>query len=342
MKRIYAEEDIDWSDPIFWLQTSSSIVSVYLTFTGLVCEMPMLVYETERPPIRSLSYTYTKVLPLVVLGATPQLLTLIGLGSFVTFEDILFYIPYGLVYGGMLGAGNIAIKCWMKKTYPVIAEKSSVSTLIDLGLITAVICPTVIGVFDSGFLIITSLTTTTIHSLALGALCLFGRLQPEWVFHSDLTNQTQDVSLNFTESQVEEEEQYEKIFGYLQWYTLILIPTILLFSNLIAWGIQKVFMAMNDLYLAVWACEADRAEMVQGKTSISNKLSDLVPVDEQNNTLIQYCSQRNDEISAQLCASQISKHPNYGILSSRIIISNLHKTTKTIKESRASRNNNIK
>ena len=34
-----------------------------------------------------------------------------------------------------------------------------------------------------------------------------------------------------------------------------------------------------------------------------------------------------DEISAQLCASQISKHPNYGILSSRIIISNLHKNT---------------
>tara|TARA_B100001758_G_scaffold43913_1_gene34955 strand:- start:14580 stop:17132 length:2553 start_codon:yes stop_codon:yes gene_type:complete len=34
-----------------------------------------------------------------------------------------------------------------------------------------------------------------------------------------------------------------------------------------------------------------------------------------------------DEISAQLCASQICKHPNYGILSSRIIISNLHKNT---------------
>ena len=34
-----------------------------------------------------------------------------------------------------------------------------------------------------------------------------------------------------------------------------------------------------------------------------------------------------DEISAQLCASQISKHPNYAILSSRIIISNLHKNT---------------
>tara|TARA_X000001036_G_scaffold440135_1_gene494815 strand:+ start:2528 stop:5083 length:2556 start_codon:yes stop_codon:yes gene_type:complete len=34
-----------------------------------------------------------------------------------------------------------------------------------------------------------------------------------------------------------------------------------------------------------------------------------------------------DEISAQLCASQISKHPNYSILSSRIIISNLHKNT---------------
>ena len=297
VKRIYADEDIELNDPIFWMQTSSSIVSVFLTFTGLVCEMPVLVYKTERPPIRNLAYNYTKVLPLVVLGATPQLLTLVGLGSFLTFEDMLFYIPYGLVYLGLLAGGSLTIKCWMKKKYPVIAEKSSISTLIDLGLVTAVICPSIIGVFDSGFLLMTSVATTTIHSAALGALCLFGKLQPKWVFHSNLTNnQTQETSF---ESQVEE-EQYDTIFAYLQWYTLILVPMLLLFSNFIAWGKQKVFMAMNELYLAVWASEADRIEMVQDKPSVSNKLNDLVPADEDNSTLFHYCNQRNDDVSAYL------------------------------------------
>ena len=57
---------------------------------------------------------------------------------------------------------------------------------------------------------------------------------------------------------------------------------------------------MNDLYLAVWASDADRIEMVQEKPSLSYKLIDLVPGDEENNTLVQYCSQKKDEVSAIL------------------------------------------
>ena len=301
VKRIYADEVIELNDPIFWMQTSSSIVSVFLTFTGLVCEMPVLVYKTERPPIRNLAFTYTKVLPLVVVGAAPQLFTLIGLGSFLTFQDMLFYIPYGLVYLGLLGTGSIAIKCWMKKNYPVIAEKSSVSTLIDLGLIIAVICPSIIGVFGSEFLLMTSLSTTTIHSVAIGALCLFGKFQPNWVFHSNLTNnQTQNANLNITESHVEE-EQYDTIFGYLQWYTLILIPMLLLFANFIAaWGKQKVFMAMNDLYRTVIAIDESNIQFFQDEPTMKKNLKELLPGDEGNNTLFHYCTQRNDEFSAQL------------------------------------------
>ena len=124
------------------------------------------------------------------------------------------------------------IKYWMKKKYPIIERNSSVSTLIDLGLITSIICPSVIGVFDSGFLIVTSVTTTTIHSLALGGLCLFGRIQPEWVFKSNLTQEITGTH--------DEREQYDNLFWYLKWYTLILIPCLLLFSNLIACSIEKV------------------------------------------------------------------------------------------------------
>ena len=292
VKKIYANEVIDWNDRIFWMQTSSSIFSVFLMFTGLVCVMPILVHETERPPIRNLSYTYTKVLPLVIFGATPQLLTLVAFWSVVTFEDWLFYIPYVIVYGGLFGISSMIIKYWMKKKYPIIERNSSVSTLIDLGLITSIICPSVIGVFDSGFLIVTSVTTTTIHSLALGGLCLFGWFQPQWVFKSNLI-QAQDVIGS-------QEEQYDTIFWYLKWYTMILIPCLLLFSNLIACSIEKVFRSMNDLYLAVWASDADRIEMVQDRPSLSYKLINLVPGDEENNTLVHYCSQKKDEVSAYL------------------------------------------
>ena len=305
LKSMYTNEFIEWTDPIFWLQTSSSIVSVFLTFTGLVCEMPILVHETERPPIRSFSYTYTKVLPLVVLGATPQLLTLAGILSFATFEDWLFYIPFGIGYGGLLVAGSMAIKKWMKIRYPIIKRKPSVSTLIDLGLISSIICPSVIGVLDSGFLFATSVTTTMIHSVALGSLGHFGVFKPDWVFNSNTRDiQIPDASsFNGTEIdpiQVQEEDQYGSIFWYLKMYCWILIPALLLLSNLIAHGIETVFMAMNDLYIAFWACEADRIEMVQDKPSLTNKLSDLVPADQDNNTLMHYCSQRNDEVSAQL------------------------------------------
>ena len=35
-----------------------------------------------------------------------------------------------------------------------------------------------------------------------------------------------------------------------------------------------------------------------------------------------------DELSAEQCASMCTKHPDYSILASRIVISNLHKNTK--------------
>ena len=43
-------------------------------------------------------------------------------------------------------------KYWMKNQYPIIEKYPSISTVIDLGLITSVICPCVIGVFNSNFL----------------------------------------------------------------------------------------------------------------------------------------------------------------------------------------------
>ena len=299
MKQIYANEEIDWYDPLFWFLTLSSIASVFITFTGLTCEMPVVVHEKEMPPFRSLGYTYGKVLPLVVLCATPRLMTMIGLWSFVTFEDVIFYIPFVIVYFGLFVANCVILKCWLKKKYPVLKIDPSVSNLIDLGLVTSFVCPSVIGILDSGFLLITSLTSTVIHALALGSLCLFGMYLPDWVFHSDLLDvHAQEVLV----------DPYETSFWYLKWYTFMLVPTILLFSNAIAIGIQKVYDSMNTMYFPILASDINKLDCFKGSPSISNKMNDLMPMGDGRErylkddslSYIQYVLKRSDEVSAKL------------------------------------------
>ena len=286
---------------LIWLQISSSILSVYLTLTSLMIQLPILVHKTERPPLRSLSCDYLKVNLMIVISSTPQLFTLVGMASLANFEDWLFYIFFGIVYGGLLCVGGISIKYWMKNQYPIIEKYPSISTVIDLGLITSVICPCVIGVFNSNFLIITSVTATSIHSLALGSLCIVGSYQPEWMFNSNASDiGAQAVSLNVMESQGEE-DQYATIFWNLRWFTFILVPTLLLVSNTIAFVSSKVVVAMNDLYKAVLSIETSSdIQLFQTEPKMKKKLNELLPGDEANNTLFQHCIQANDDLSVQL------------------------------------------
>ena len=170
----------------------------------------------------------------------------------------------------------MAVKYWMKKKYVIINNNYSVSTLIDMGLITSIICPSVIGVFDSGFLFATSLTTTTIHALALGGLCFFGMYQPEWIFNSNATGiQVPDVSLNGTDVdhiQIQGENHYDSMSWYLICYTLILVQTLYLLSNSIAFGIGNVFMSMNEFYNVVIAIETSNIQLFQDNPTMKKKL----------------------------------------------------------------------
>ena len=300
MKKVYAcPEHADWYDCIFWLQTTSSIASIFVTFTGVTCEMPMMVGETLRPPLRSFGFQYFKVLPLVAVNATPRLLVMVTIGSFATLEDWSFYLPFGAVYMGYFIVSNLIIKYWMLNRYPVLNYRYR--KLIDLGLFTSMICPSVIGVFNSGFLFITSVSTTMIHSLALGSLYAIGLYHPSMIFQSS-TNETESELMqlcgsNF-HSTLSQEEQEARDMKYLKWYTWILVPLVLILSNFAIFCINKVFKGVNVIYKAIWAIETNKTEVIN--STVLKKLNELVPGDEDKNSLLQYFIKKNGKDCARM------------------------------------------
>ena len=57
--------------------------------------------------------------------------------------------------------------------------------------------------------------------------------------------------------------------------------------------------------MAVWAIDANKPEAI--KASILQKLNELVPSDQDNNSLLQYYIKKNDDISARLIEKSIEK-----------------------------------
>merc|ERR1712004_258196 len=108
----------EWMFVIFLFQTSTSVLSVFTTVSGLLSAMPVYVHTTGRPPNRSCSFTYGKMLPMAVFSVTPKLMTMIAIGSFVTLQDVSLYIPFILVYIVTYFASCCVIKSWTLKKHP--------------------------------------------------------------------------------------------------------------------------------------------------------------------------------------------------------------------------------
>ena len=92
LKKLYYEDFLDLFDPIIWLQISSSLISVILTTSGLIAEMPFLVGKETRVPFRDLYFTYGKIVPLMSFAVTPRLFSIAATFSFATLEDAPFYV----------------------------------------------------------------------------------------------------------------------------------------------------------------------------------------------------------------------------------------------------------
>ena len=83
-------------NPIGFLQISTSLASTALAVTGLFTDLKV----HELPPIRSFSYKFGKILPLMCMKSIPRLFSLSLCYSFATIDNwknLLFYILYTLV-----------------------------------------------------------------------------------------------------------------------------------------------------------------------------------------------------------------------------------------------------
>ena len=276
-------------DALVMIQIISSMSSVLLTVTGLICEMPFIVHKTERTPIRNLSFTFLKILPLVMCSVLPRLLSMIVICSFVTFQDWLFYTIFGASYFGAFFLSCVGISHFIKNRYP-----RSDSSMIKLGLITSIVSPCVIGIFGSPFLVVSSLSTTFLQSLALAALCAVGNMKPSLVLNSGLTVMEQmpttiDI---YSEDDLENEQ-----ISYLNHFTWILIP-ILLLTNLLSFYIQKFVIKENNIYKLISAIESGNQHVFEQE--IAKKKFDLnafVPGDEENRSLFWYTHTETDQIT---------------------------------------------
>ena len=277
-------------DALVMIQIISSMSSVFLTVTGLICEMPFIVHKTKRTPIRNLSFTFLKILPLVICSVLPRLLSMIVICSFVTFQDWIFYTIFGASYFGAFFLSCLGISHFIKKKYP-----RSDASMIKLGLITSIVSPCVIGIFGSPFLVISSLSTTFLQSLALAALCAVGNMKPSLVLNSDLpvVMETMPTTVDiYSEDDLEKEQ-----LSYLNYSTIILIP-ILLLTNLLSFYIQKFVIKENNIYKLISAIDSGKQSVVEQEiTKKKFNLNAFVPGDEKNRSLFWYIHTETDEIT---------------------------------------------
>ena len=293
MKKIYNGEGYNLYGPLTLLQIISSSISVFFTITGLITDMPFYVWKTERPPIRNLKFSYMKVLPLVMLYVTPRFMAMVAISSFVTLEDWTFYLCFGGVYTGLFTLLCYMIERWVKKK-----EIPTTRTgLIKLGLFTALISPSVIGIFNSWFLLITSVSTSILQSLALSSLCAIGIVYPSLVFNS--THVMMNSTIRGSDMDLEVKYPYPEQ-TYLGWYTLILVPLLFL-SNLVYYFISYLVRNENKFYIPVLAIDKNDKKLFK-KGVMHDKFDPnaVVPSDDDQNSILLYSCGTHDEMSAHM------------------------------------------
>ena len=298
MKKIYNGEGYILYGPLTLLQIISSSISVFFTITGLITDMPFYVWKTERPPIRNLKFCYMKVLPLVILYVTPRFMAMVAISSFVTLEDWVFYLCFGGVYTGLFTLLCGSIERWVKKK-----EIPTTRTgLIKLGLFTALISPSVIGIFNSWFLLITSVSTSILQSLALSSLCAIGIINPSIVFnstHVEMIDEPFNTTKEGSDMDLEVSYAYPEQV-YLGWFTLILVPLLFL-SNLVYYFISYLVRNENKFYIPILAIDKNDQKLFK-KGAMHDKFDPnaVVPSDGDQNSILLYSCGTHDEMSAHM------------------------------------------
>ena len=301
LKSLYVNGKLE-IDALLVVQLTTSLISVIMTVTSLVTELPVVVHETERPPFRTLFYTYVKILPTVAVSVTPRILGMIAICSFVTLEDWKFYLAFGFCYAGSYLFFTWITNHFVTKSLSFNASMKS-KPLRRLSMVTSIISPCVIGVFNSAHYLMSSIGTSILLSIGLGSLCLIGHLEPSLVF-KDFRNATvpSQVSSNVSNTEITDDENgYGSQLWYLNWYTMILIPLILL-SNLFYYCISESFKRENKIFFPISAVESGGSlELLKGQIAPGKfDFDELIPKDPSHRSLFWYIYGIEDDFTSFL------------------------------------------
>ena len=309
LKKLYYEDFSDLFDPIIWLQISSSLISVILTTSGLIAEMPFLVGKETRVPFRDLYFTYGKIVPLMSLAVTPRLFSIAATFSFATLEDAPFYVIFVLMYLAIYCAayGLGPVKWVWKKKPENISEQKHFKELLYLGFLTSLVSPCIIGAFKSNFLVYTSFLTAILQSCGLTLLWLVSWYEPSLIFNSLGKNQ-----------------EY-----YLKHFCQITIPLLLFVSCGILFLIQKLVFKNNLFYKSVYAIDLNDVKVFQKLIESKKKISfnAVIPDDPSRRSLFTYALTESDACAAMLIKN--SENLDFDVNERHIDVKRIYKTTVT-------------
>ena len=124
------------------------------------------------------------------------------------------------------------------------------------------------------------MTTSGIHFLALGSICAVANHQPDLVLNSTKTDDVEDN---------------------LYWFTIALLP-MMYFTNLFVFWIQSLMKRNNSVFRPILAVDTGDTSFFDALNveETDKWLSMLVPGDEENNSLLMYACQTNDQMASYL------------------------------------------
>ena len=175
---------------IGFLQMSTSLASTALAVTGLFTDLKV----NGQTPVRSMTYKFGKILPLMSLKSIPRLFSVslsFSFASIYNWKNVLFHIVYTLLILFLYGLSYFGLCSYLKR------GDKSLEDLAFKGFFTSIIAPCIIGSFYSPYFMLTSLLSDVFHSINLGGLWVTSIYYPALLMPTSNENTT-NITTNST------------------------------------------------------------------------------------------------------------------------------------------------
>ena len=247
-------------NPLRFLQMSTSLASTALAVTGLFTDLEV----NGRTPVRSFTYKFCKILPLMFLKFIPRLFSISLSFSFASIynrKNLLFYISYTLSILFLYGLFYFGLCSYLKRS------DKSLEGLTFKGFFTSIIAPCMMGSFHSPYFMLTSLLSDVFHSINLGGLWVTSIYYPALLWSPSNVNITNTTTISIPKNELESFDQ----LSIFQMYCMILIP-VLMGSIAISYFLYQLYINMNKTPIK-------KAHISEGKEKAIEKMVKKSEVD---------------------------------------------------------------